>query len=93
MDRREFVKGLAAIGAAIAGGSAKATTVERIVSVERGDRGIVYDADGKVIDRCRAANLSTGECVVIDTSDSHDHYRKTIKVKAPLTFVRTRRGI
>lgn len=35
-----------------------------VVSVDKGDRGQVYDATGQLIPRCREANLKTGRCVV-----------------------------
>lgn len=38
-----------------------------IVSVDRGDRGELFDADGRKIEKCIEANLTTGRCVVMMT--------------------------
>ena len=39
-----------------------------VVSVDRGDRGLVYDANGREIGEILEANLTTGRCVVIKTT-------------------------
>ncbi len=70
-------------------------TSRDIVSVEKGDRGRIYDAHGKQVNRCLAANLLTGECVVFAEDaagkvlvdwDAHIAKTRTVHRPAPLRF-------
>ena len=68
MIRRSFLQACAAfIPTGIMASRAK--DVDVIVSVDRGDMGLVYDANGSKIEVCIEANLSTGRCVVFELRD------------------------
>ena len=68
-----------------------------IVSVDRGDKGQVFDANGISVEKCIEANLTTGRCVcfVVDgggglrtNPGTHEPLRIVDYPPMPLTFVR-----
>ena len=68
---------------------------DRIVSVDRGDHGKLFDAYGRHIQRSVEANLTTGRCVVFKTDQYgnliHNRIeceRMVIHCPAPMRFER-----
>ena len=95
MIRRSFLKACAAVSSLMS--LLGIWKPDEIVSVRRGDMGEVFDADGRKIEKCIEANLSTGRCVVFKTghdgemvlnSRGNDVERLTIEFIAPLRFKR-----
>ena len=68
----------------------------RIVSVDNGDRGTVFDANGVEVEYCLSANLKTGKCKEIGRDRkgrfilAGDEVKRIVRFrKAPLTFIRS----
>ena len=70
MIRRVFLKSIAFFFPALFTESKKTTTSNMIVSVARGDRGQVFDANGTRVENCVEANLTTGRCEVYELNEN-----------------------
>lgn len=93
MIRRSFFKACAALLPASVL-TPLATKAEVIVSVDRGNRGKVYESNGFKVEGCVEANLTTGRCVIFladrDGKLIHNSQGDLIKVmverSAPMRF-------
>lgn len=66
MFRRSFLKACAAVLPISIFANCETQAEDVIVSVGRGDKGILFDANGVEVKNCIEANLATGRCFVYE---------------------------